>query len=61
MLMKQTMKKKGACKMNDDYNFWAQAWSKDDIEIKLNDETIWLTKKGLIELINLLVKLLGQT
>ena len=47
--------------MNDDYNFWAQAWSKDDIEIKLNDETIWLTKKGLIELINLLVKLLGQT
>lgn len=45
----------------DDYDFWAQAWSEDDIEIRMDDKTIWLTKKGLIELINFLVKLLGQT
>lgn len=47
--------------MNDDYDFWGQAWSEDDVKIKIGDKTFWLTKKGLIELINFLVQLLGQT
>lgn len=51
----------GGHNMNDYYDFWAQIWSEDDIEIKINHKTIRLTKKGLTELINLLVQLLGQT
>lgn len=47
--------------MIDNYDFYTQAWSENDIEIRIDDKTIWLTKEGLIELINLLVQQLGHT